>query len=211
MWGIWRRSGARSAAIALSVAVTALIAAGGATAAETVSFSTAPNLPTLTGVTLNGRSQTTSTTWNLTSSPFAIATTGTPFSGWNLTVNGNSGAGRSAVFKEYCPNATCGSHTGPGYIAGGLTLPADSLTWSSGAASWTGAAPTPAYQCLAGCLVDNATPVKVVSAGAGVANATTWTTTGSTTLSLATPASLLKLQTSEVYRLNIVWTVNTGP
>jgi hypothetical protein len=63
---------------------------------------------------------------------------------------------------------------------------------------------------LAGCHVDNATPVKFVSAGAGVAN-TTWTTSGSTTLSLATPASLLKLQTGEVYRLDVVWTVNTGP
>ncbi|HEY1507942.1 MAG TPA: hypothetical protein VGF93_03005 [Solirubrobacteraceae bacterium] len=211
MWRIGTRTGARAAAIWLGAVATALIGAGSAGAAETVFFATPPKLPTLTGVTLNGRPQPISTTWDLGASPFKITSFGTPFSGWNLTVSGNSAAGSSAVFKEYCPNATCGTHTGPGYITGGLTLQADSLTWSSGAASWTGAAPRPVYQCLAGCHVDNATPVKFVSAGAGVANNTTWTTTGSTTLSLATPASLLKLQTNEVYRLDVVWTLNTGP
>jgi hypothetical protein len=210
MWGIWTRSGARAAAIWLGIAATTLIGAGSAGAAETVSITTAPNIPTLTGVTLNGQTQTTSRTWNLSTSPFKITTSGTPFSGWNLTVNGSSSAGNSAVFKEYCPNATCGSHTGPGFITGGLTLPADSLTWSTGTASWTGTAPRPAYQCSAGCHIDNATPVKVVSAGSTVAN-TAWTTLGTSTLSLATPASLLKLQTNEVYRLDVVWTASTGP
>jgi hypothetical protein len=202
---------ARSAAIALSVAVSALVAVSSAGAVETVALTTAPNLPALTGVTLNGGTQTTNTTWNLTTSAFKITSSGTPFTGWNLTVNGDATGGRSAVFKEYCPNATCGPHSGPGYIAGGPTLPADSLTWNSTGASWTGVAPTPAYQCNAGCHIDNASAVKVVSAASTVAN-TAWTTTGATTtLSLATPASLLKLQTNEVYRLNLVWTVSTGP
>ena len=78
------------------------------------------DLPTLTGVTLNGKSQTTSTIW---SNAMKITSSGTN-TGWNLTVNGNAGGGKSAVFKQYCPNATCGSDSGPGYIAGGFTLPA---------------------------------------------------------------------------------------
>ena len=66
--------------------------------------------------------------------------------GWNVTVNGDGSGGKSAVFKQYCPNATCGTDTGPGYIAGGATLPAGSLSLNSTGASWSttggsGAAP----------------------------------------------------------------------
>jgi hypothetical protein len=39
----------------------------------------------------------------------------------------------------------------------------------------------------------------------------TWTSSGSSTLTLNTPASLRKLQTNEVYRLDLVWTLSTGP
>jgi hypothetical protein len=210
MWGIWRRSGARSAAIALSVAVTALGAASGASAAQTVSFATAPSLPNLTGVTLSGQPQTTPTTWDLTTSPFQIKSAGTTTGGWNLTVKGRAGAGRSAVFKQYCPSGPCGSDP-TGYVTGGFTLPADSLTWDTTGDSFTGATGTkPGFECSSGCHIDSASAVNVVSTAVGATN-TTWTTSGSSTLSLATPASLRKLQTGEVYRLDVVWTVSTGP
>jgi hypothetical protein len=39
----------------------------------------------------------------------------------------------------------------------------------------------------------------------------TWTSSGSSTLSLSTPASLRKLQTGEVYRVDAVWTLSSGP
>ena len=56
----------------------------------------------------------------------------------------------------------------------------------------------------------NATATKVVSASTSVALGT-WTASGSSVLTLATPASLRKLQTGEVYRVNVVWTLSTGP
>jgi hypothetical protein len=180
----------------------------GSSMATTVALTTAPNLPTLTGVTLNGQSQSTSTIW---SNAMQITSSGTN-NGWNLTVNGNSAAGRSAVFKQYCPNATCGTDSGPGYITGGFTLPAGSLTMNTSGASWTSAAPRPAYQCSVTpfCKIDQTTATKVVSASTSVALGT-WTGSGSTVLTLATPAIMRKLQTNEVYRLNLVWTLSSGP
>ncbi|MGZ4321534.1 MAG: hypothetical protein ACXVHJ_05735 [Solirubrobacteraceae bacterium] len=180
----------------------------GSSMATTVALTTAPTLPALSGVTLNGQTQSTFTLW---SNAMKITSSGTN-NGWNLTVNGNSAAGKSAVFKQYCPNATCGTHTGPGYVSGGFTLPADSLTLNTSGASWTGAAPRPAYQCSVSpfCKVDHAAATKVVSASTGVALAT-WTGSGTSVLTLATPATLRKLQTGEVYRVDVVWTLSSGP
>jgi hypothetical protein len=199
-------TGARRPALALCVATLITLGlAGPATAALT--FSTAPALPTLSPLTLNGRLQTTTTTM----ANFAVSET-TAGAGWNLTVAGRAGAGRSIVFAQYCPVATCGTDTGPGYVAGGYTLPADSLTLNTTGATWTTAGTKPTFGCNAGCFVDHATATKVVSAATGVATGT-WTTIGfsATSLSLATPTTLRKLQTSEVYRLNAVWTLATGP
>jgi hypothetical protein len=190
------------------VTLGALLAASDA-AATSVSFTTPPTLGNLSGVTLNGKSQTTTTTWNLTSTPFAITSSGSN-SGWNLTVRGNGIAG-SAVFKQYCPNTTCGTDSGPGYVTGGYTLPADSLTINTASAGWTTGGTTPTYQCnVTACNVDSATAVKIVSASSSVSLGT-WTASGSASLSLATPTTLHKLQTGEVYRVNLLWTVSTGP
>ena len=192
----------------VTVAATGLATATGA-GATTVAFTTAPVLGNLSGVTLNGQAQTTTTTWNLGTSPFKITSSGTN-NGWNLTVQGNGPAG-SAVFKQYCPNATCGTDSGPGYVAGGRTLPANSLTINTASAGWTSAAPKPAYQCgVTACNVDSATAVKIVSASTSVALAT-WTTNGTATLSLSTPTTIHKLQTGEVYRVNLLWTLSSGP
>lgn len=203
------RSSIQRAAIGCLVVVATLAMTAAPSMATTVAYATAPNIPTLSGVTLNGQTQTTFSLWSMTNA-IGITSSGTN-TGWNLTVNGNAAGGKSAVFKQYCPNATCGSDSGPGYVGGGFTLPADSLTLNTSGASWTSAAPRPAYQCsVSACNVDHGTATKVVSASTSVALGT-WTSSGSSTLTLNTPASLRKLQTNEVYRLDLVWTLSTGP
>jgi hypothetical protein len=62
--------------------------------------------------------------------------------------------------------------------------------------------------------VDSASAVKIVSTAAGgLSTLNTWTTTGfsSTSLALATSSQLRVLPASEVYRVNITWTLATGP
>src|SRR6478735_9076028 len=73
--------------------------------AGSLSFSTTPAMPTLGSITLNGAAQTT----NSTMTNFGIADATGSGSGWNTTVAGQAGIGKSAVFKQYCPTATCGS------------------------------------------------------------------------------------------------------
>lgn len=186
-------------------------APGSASAAWSVSLTTPPAMGSLSGVTLNGRARTTATTWNLTTNPFAITSSGVPNGGWNLTVQGDAAAG-SAVFKQYCPpvSAPCGTDPA-GYLAGGYTLPAGSLTIKTPSAGWTTGTTTPTYQCNAtACTVDSATAVKIVSASTSVP-AGAWQTSGSGALSLATPTTLHKLKANEVYRVNLLWTASTGP
>jgi hypothetical protein len=211
MWGsasIRTRPGLRSGAIALAVALATLALATNAWA-TTIALTTPPTLPALGAVTLNGRSQTTTTTWTLTNN-FTITSSGSN-NGWKLTVGANTSGGTySAVFKQYCPNATCGTDTGPGYVASGFTLPANSLTLNTTTSGWTSGGTKPAYQCGASCNVDSAAATKVVSASTSVALAS-WTSSGSAFLTLATPTTLHKLQASEVYRVDIVWTAATGP
>jgi hypothetical protein len=147
---------------------------------------------------------------------FAVADATGSGSGWNVTVNGNTGTGKSAVFKEYCPSATCGTDSGPGYVSGGLTLPANSLTLNSTGASLTGQSGTtgtaPTLQCSTACNVDSASAVKIVSAATS-AGMGTWATTGwsGTSLALSTPSTLKTLQTGEVYRVDLLWSLNSGP
>jgi hypothetical protein len=182
--------------------------------AGSLSLGTAPDVPNLGTLTLNGQAQTLTGQMNNFS---AIDATGSA-SGWNVTVSGDNSSGKSPVFKEYCPNATCGSNSGPGYISGGPTLAANSLTLDSTGASFsalsgtTGTAPT--HQCNSGCFVDAApaSPVKIVSAAA-LAGMGTFQTTGygASSLSLSTPTTTRALQANEVYRVDLVWTLNSGP
>lgn len=178
-------------------------------AASILSFQTAPALPTLPGVTLNAQSQTASTAM----ANFVVSDLTGSGSGWNVTVIGDGSAGKSAVFKQYCPNTTCGTDTGPGYVSGGKTLAANSLTLTSTGASFTGGSGTaPTLQCGSGCAVDSSTPTKVASAANG-AGAGYWSTTGfgASSLSAAIPTTTRTLQTSEVYRVNVIWTLGSGP
>jgi hypothetical protein len=179
--------------------------------AGSLSFSTVPAMPTLTSVTLNGQAQTTNTSMT----NFGVADATGSGSGWNVTVAGQSGSEKSVVFAQYCPTATCGSDV-KGYVPSGATLPANSLTLGSTGASFaaqngsTGTAPT--LQCGSACNVDSATAVKLASAALS-AGMGTWLTSAftGTSLSLATPSTLKALANGETYRVNLLWTLGTGP
>jgi hypothetical protein len=194
-------------ASALVLAVALWLPAHARGAAE-LKFGTAPALPALPAVTINAKSQAPHATMN----NFSVANTLTTKSGWNVTVAGQSGTGKSAVFAQYCPKAKCGSES-EGYATAGKTLAANSLTLSSTGASFTGGTGTaPTLQCSSACNVDSASAVKVVSAATGAGEGT-WTTTGfsATSLTLAVATTLKTLPAEEVYRVNILWTLATGP
>ena len=177
-----------------------------ASAAGSLVFGTAPKLAALPAVTLNGRTQ----TGTATMGSFSIADTRLTKSGWNLTVAGQSGTGKSAVFAQYCPKAKCGTDA-EGYVAAGRTLAADSLQLTSSGASFAGGSgSTPKLLCATTCNVDNATAVKVVSAETSEG---TWTASGwsTTSLKLNTLTTLRVLASEEVYRVNILWTLASGP
>jgi hypothetical protein len=172
-------------------------------------FAGAPAFPTLTAVTLNAKSQTVNTTMTNLS---VTDTRGTK-SGWNVTVAGQAGEKKSAVFAQYCPKAKCASDP-EGYVAGGQKMVANSLKLNSTGAKFAGGAGTaPTLQCSTACNVDSAAAVKIASAATGGAGESTWTTTGfsATSLALSVPTTLKKLASEEVYRVNILWTLSTGP
>jgi hypothetical protein len=191
----------------------ALLGAGAlivrAAPAGALSFTESPALPVLPTVTINGGAQTAKTTMT----NFSVTETFGESSGWNVTVNGQSGTERSAVFAQYCPNTLCGSSP-KGYVSGGFTLAAGSLTLNSTGASFTGGSgTTPTLVCSTACNVDNATAVKIASRASGSSFGSTWKTTGfsSSSLSLSVKSTLRSLPASEVYRVNILWTLSTGP
>jgi hypothetical protein len=197
---------------------TALVATLGwgacAGPAHALSFATTPDVPNLPALTLNGHAQ----TLTATMSNFAVSLGILDVSGFNITAAGDSSGGHSAVFKVYCPGpGSCGTDPA-GYVSGGSTLPSDSLTFSTSGASWSqtsglGGA-TPTFLCGSGCQIDQTTPVKVASQPAGIGVLATWTTTGfsSSSVSLSVPTTLrAPKQTGEVYRLDLVWTLGSGP
>jgi hypothetical protein len=209
------RIGLAVAASALAVCVLPATALGSVTDTTqfsvtpgSLNFGTSPDVPNLNGVTLNGQSQTT----NSNMANFSVADATGSGSGWNVTVAGDGPSG-SAVFKEYCPGGACGS---AGYVTSGKTLAANSLTLNSTSAGFTaqngttGTAPT--HSCNSGCFVDSASPVKIISAATS-AGMGTYLTNGYTasSLTLATPSNTSVLPTNEVYRVNLVWSLNSGP
>jgi hypothetical protein len=182
---------------------------GADTARAAFEFGSAPALPTLSAVTLNAKAQTVNTTMT----NFSVTDTRGTKSGWNVTVAGQSGTGKSAVFAQYCGKAKCGTDA-EGYVSGGQKLAASSLTLNTTGAKFTGGFGTaPTLQCASGCKVDGASAVKIASAATGGAGETTWTTTGftSTSLALAVPTTLRALTNEEIYRVNVIWTLSTGP
>jgi hypothetical protein len=183
--------------------------------AGSLAFSTAPDVPNLPALTLNGQTQTLNGTMN----NFGVDDATGSAAGWNVTVSGDNSGGKSPVFKRYCPNATCGPDSGPAYVAGGATLAAGTIALNSTGASFTGLNGTtgtaPTHQCNAGtCSVDAApaSPTKVVSAASG-AGMGTWGSTGwsGTSIAASTPSTVQALPATEVYHVDLLWTLGSGP
>jgi hypothetical protein len=210
-----------AAAVAVAALLTSPSLAAAATSNDTtqfavtaggLTFGTAPDVPNLPPLTLNGQAQ----TLNAQMSNFSMSDATGSGSGWNVSVIGDTAAGKSAVFKQYCPNATCGTDTGPGYVAGGATLAANSLTLDSTGAGFTAQNGTtgtpPTHQCGSGCNVDSAAQSKIVSAAVN-AGMGTYQANGYSATSLAanTPSTTKALQANEVYRVDLVWSLNSGP
>jgi hypothetical protein len=174
-----------------------------------LAFDVAPDTGTMPSVTLNGQAQTTTAQM----SDFTVDDTTGSGSGWNVTVVGDGSAGKSAVFKQYCTQAGgCGADPF-GYVTGGQTLPAGSLKLSSTGATFNGANGTgPTHQCSSPCSVDAAAATKVASAAVG-AGLGPWETSGygASSLSLSTATTLRTLPANEVYRVDLLWTLNSGP
>jgi putative surface cell wall-binding protein len=182
-----------------------------AVTAGALAFVTVPDVPNLPGLTLNGQAQ----TLNATMGNFSVVDATGSASGWHVSVQGDSGAGKSAVFKQYCTITTCGSDS-LGYVSGGATLAANSLLLTSTGGSFsallgtTGIAPT--HQCGSGCNVDSASAVNIVSAATS-AGMGTYATTGynASSVALSAPTTVQSLPASEVYRADLVWTLSSGP
>lgn len=173
--------------------------------AGSLAFGTTPDAPNLPGLTLNGQAQ----TLNATMANYSVADATGSGAGWNVTVVGDNSAGKSPVFKQF--NTTTSTY-------GSFTLAQNSLTLNSTGASFsaqggtTGTAPT--HSCNAGCFVDAApgSPVKTVSAALN-AGMGTYLTSGysATSLALSAPSTVKALGANEVYRVDLVWSLNSGP
>jgi hypothetical protein len=188
----------------------------------TLAFGTAPDVPALPGVTLNGTAQNVTGALNGWS---AVDGTGSGL-GWNVTGQGDAGALKSPVFKEYCTDATAtnGCSTavagapGPGYVT---TAPkvfaANSLTLSSASASFTAMAGTtgtaPTHSCASACNVDSATPVKIAAAAAGAGMGTYQAASyAAASLSLAVPTTTKTIGTgNKIYQMDLTWSLVSGP
>ncbi|HEX4482819.1 MAG TPA: hypothetical protein VH081_03465 [Solirubrobacteraceae bacterium] len=202
--------GLAAAALAALALLAGLIAPSRASALLELRFVAPPALPPLPALTLNGRAQAPATTMT----PFSVEDLRLTKSGWNITAQGQSGTGKSAVFAPYCAKAKCGSEA-EGYVAGGAALPASSLTLNTSGASLSGGLGTaPSLECRAGCALDSPTPVKIASQGTGLLSGEgLWTTSSfsSNSLAFAAPTTLRALPDEEIYRLNVLWTLSTGP
>ncbi|HME05290.1 MAG TPA: hypothetical protein VKG38_19865 [Solirubrobacteraceae bacterium] len=181
-------------------------------AAGSLSFDPEPQMPALPAITLIGKAQLASATMN----SFAVLDTTGSGSGWNITVAGDGGTGKSAKFKEYCSNGSepCGSHAANSYVTGGQELPEGSLTLSTLGATWTspeGASNPPTFQCTIACALDTSAGHKIVSAAAGKGEGPWTATFAAGSLSLSALSTLRALLAHEVYRVNLLWTLASGP
>jgi WxL domain surface cell wall-binding len=181
------------------------------TVGENLGFGTAPTLPSLGTVVLNGQAQTKTAKMNNFS---VIDSPGSSDVGWNVTVQGDTSAGKSDVFKQYCPPASAPCGTDPaGYVTSGRSLAANSLTLSTSGASWSGGTGgTPTFNCASACFVDAASAQKIAQA-ANAAGTGQWSASGfgNSSVSLSVPTTVRVLPTNEQYHTDLVWTLNSGP
>jgi hypothetical protein len=179
----------------------------------TFQFDVAPSAPAFPAVTLKGQAQTVKATMN----NFVVDDTNGE-SGWNVTVSGNTSAGKSPTFKEYCENgaSACGSTAAHSYASGGWELPSGSLQLSTTGASWStngGAGTAPSFQCGSlTCSVDTSSQRKIVSTASG-GGLGPWNAGGfgSSSLTLSAPSTLHALPKHEIYHEDLVWTLSSGP
>jgi hypothetical protein len=197
-----------------AMAVTSPDATQFSVTSGTLSFTTAPDVPNLPTLTLTGAAQ----TLNAQMNNFGVSDATGSGAGWNVTVAGDNTGAKSPVFKQYCTQAGgCGSDP-LGYVSGGFTLAANSVTLNSTSAGFSAQGGTtgvpPTHQCNAGCFVDAppASPVKIISAAAG-AGMGAYNTSGFTATSVAgsAPSTVQALPANEVYRVDLLWTLGTGP
>src|SRR4051794_9636919 len=95
-----------------------------AVTAGTLSFTTVPDAPAFSALTLNGQAQ----TLNATMGNFGVSDSTGSGAGWNVTVAGDNTATKSPVFKEFCTNGGgCGAHPAR-YVTSGYTLRQKSIT-----------------------------------------------------------------------------------
>jgi hypothetical protein len=221
-----RHGKATRAVVAAATAVGLLAGASSAVAATssdttqfsvtagTLAFTTVPDAPAFPALTLTGQSQ----TLNAQMGNFGVNDSTGSGAGWNVTVAGDNTGGKSPVFKQYCTNGGgCGAHP-LGYVTSGYTLAQNSIQLDSTGASFsaqngtTGTAPT--HSCNTPCSVDAApaSPVKVISAAAsaGMGNYLT-TGYGASSLAATAPSTTQALLANEVYRVDLLWTLGTGP
>jgi hypothetical protein len=182
-------------------------------------FNVAPDVPVLSTVALNGQAQTTNATMSNLAVDDSTGSSPTSGSGWNVSVVGGTGAGQSAVFNRYCNSASAcngGADPANSYVTGGQTLPAGSLKLNTTGASWTtnGGSGTPTFQaaCSSGCPLDGTSTTKIASAAANAGRGA-WRAGGftGTSLALSTPTTMRVLPANEVYRVDLVWSLNSGP
>jgi hypothetical protein len=177
-------------------------------------FGNPPEVPGVPSLDQSGHAQTLSARM----ANFSVSdATGTGL-GWSITVNGDDRRGKSPVLKQYCPRTACGIDPGPGYVVDGFALPRDSLTLNSSGAGFdrqdgtTGAPPT--HQCDSGCFLDarSDSPSKLMTAASGAGMGTFQTANfSSSSLALVRPSTVRALPASEVYRVDLAWSLNTGP
>ena len=139
-------------------------------------------------------------------------------SGWNITVSGEGGHDRSPVLRQYCRSSTCGRHAGPGYVADGIALPPNSLTLDSSGARFRSDSPDagepPENACGQTCFIDTpaTAPSKIAEApagsGMGMFEASGF---ADSSFRLMAPSSPTHLSQGEIYRVDVSWSLNTGP
>ncbi len=227
-----KREKARLAGLCVVLAAFILIPASQAGAAAdttqfgvtagSLSLSTAPDVPDFSpGLTLDGTAQTLNEDMDQSTSWQVADATGSG-SGWNVNVVGDTAGGKSEVFAEYCPTNTDGPclTNGVGYVTSGETLSANSLTLDSDMGSpasfsavggTTGTAPT--HSCGSTCNADSASSV-IIGTAAADAGMGTYQSTGYETnsIALSAPTTIKVLDdTEKVYRVDLVWTLASGP
>lgn len=149
---------------------------------------------------------------------FAVTDASGSGQGWSITVSGERGPNRSPILRQYCPSSSCGRHSGPGYVAHGLTLPPNSLTLDSSGARFRSDNPDagklPTNTCGQTCFINTPprSPSKIAEAQAGTGmGAFEASGFSDSSISLVAPSSPPRLPRGEIYRVDVGWSLNTGP